>query len=108
MIYSGADEFKPGRPVLPYVSVFALLVALAVSVLPTLLYLGLWRGLVRLRENALQRYGDPTESGQPAGPRASASTAGDHGGSPATATCPHCGTDNDGYATFCVACLRKL
>ncbi len=86
-------------------SLSALLVALAVSLAPTVLFLGLWRGLTRLRENALQRHGDASDLGQPAGSRASSST-------PSTdsspATCPDCGTDNDGYATFCVACLRKL
>ena len=86
----------------------ALLVALAVSIVPTVLYLGLWRGLVRLRENALARYGDAHDLGQPAASPRSASPRSASSGSRATVDCPNCGTGNDDYARFCAACLRKL
>lgn len=86
----------------------ALLAALAVALVPTVLFVGLWRGLLRLRETALQRYGDPNDRGQPTGLPGASSSAPAADGSPAVVACPDCGTGNDGYATFCAACLRKL
>jgi len=79
---------------------------LFVVVAPTLLFLGLWRGLELLQDDALvERVRDGEFDSPTTAPRPSMFPD-DDGGNPRT--CQSCGTPNLGDARFCQECLGKL
>ena len=91
---------------------FRLLVATFCIVAPSLLFIGLVRGLDRLRDDALvarvtERMDDQPSSAP--GP-AAVLTGGAVDGVSETefSTCPSCGLSNPGFAGYCANCLASL
>ncbi|WP_226022484.1 DUF7577 domain-containing protein [Halomicrobium salinisoli] len=82
--------------------------AVFVIVAPTLLFLGLWRGLDALRDDELvemAREQGYLES-SPSPTDVTAELLPDTGSD--TVVCEACGTDNLAEATYCQGCLREL
>lgn len=88
---------------------FRLLTALFVIVTPTLLFLGLWRGLEVLRDDEVieraKREGYVDASASPVDVASSVLSGVSED---ATVTCEACGTANLPYASYCRGCLRDL
>lgn len=96
----------------PFELAFRVGVAVFVIVSPTLMFLGLWRLLMRMRNGELvervledDRVAEEWSSGEfawPAllGPARPANRSG--------ARCSHCGTPNPTEAHYCANCLRRL
>jgi hypothetical protein len=98
---------------------FRLVVAGVLAVAPTVLFLGLWRGLMALRNDDLANRTLNGEFGRlPDGPiptkvfRTAVGGGGstDRAASPdaETVRCPHCGASNPRYVGYCDACLERL
>ena len=91
---------------------FRLLVATFCIVAPSLLFIGLVRGLERLRDDALVNRITERLDEQPSsalGP--SAVLTGGVVDSPSETeftTCPSCGLSNPGFAGYCANCLASL
>ena len=84
---------------------------LFVVVAPTLLFLGLWNGLMRLRDDDLvervrRMEGRVSTSPPPSGVAASAVAAVDETGR-STVVCDSCGTENLAGMTYCQGCLER-
>ena len=99
--------------------VFRLVVAGVLVVAPTILFLGLWRGLMALRnDNLVNRtlngeFGRLSDGPIPerlfrtavgGGPAADSVASSDVG----TMRCPECGQPNPRYANYCGDCLDSL
>lgn len=87
---------------------FRVAMGLFVIVAPTLLFLGLWRGLEALKDDELieraQAQGDFSSSPSPSEVASSLLPDTDRD----LTTCQDCGTPNTTDATYCQECLRKL
>ena len=93
-----------------FAPVVDLALSLALSLVPTVLFLGLCRGLERLRDDDLiDQWVAPGEVSPEASPDARQSLWLDEGGegNAATTDCPHCGAANPEYADICAECLRS-
>ena len=93
-----------------------LALSLALSLVPTVLFLGLCRGLERLRDDDLiNQWVAPGEVSPDASPDARQTLwldAGGEGhataeGNASTTDCPHCGAANPEYVDICAACLQS-
>ncbi|PSP83341.1 zinc ribbon domain-containing protein [Halobacteriales archaeon QS_1_68_17] len=95
---------------------FRVLLTAVMIVLPTLLFLGLWRGLTYLRDDDLAeqvvegRVSSPTGADSYVSVSAADFVPGGDGeaGDVDTVACPTCGTPNLRGMTFCRECLDKL
>jgi len=94
---------------------YRLLVALGVLVAPTLLYVGLLRGLRWLRNDALLARIAERDDVSPELSRFAADATGTapvrvDGGDPAASagTCPNCGERNRPETTYCRRCVTEL
>ena len=88
---------------------FRLAAAAFVIVAPTLLFLGLWRGLEAMRDDELierARREGHLDSSPPTSPVPDGLVP-DLAGSD-TVVCEACGTGNVAEATYCQSCLEKL
>jgi hypothetical protein len=97
---------------------FRVVVTLFAIAAPTLLFLGLWRGLDAMRDDELieraRRRAEATDQ-SPTGADVPVDPLPDSGQSPLTAddsarvvTCEACGTPNMQDATYCQDCLSEL
>jgi hypothetical protein len=91
---------------------FRLLVAAFCIVAPSVLFIGLVRGLERLRDDDLVNRVTERLDNQPSsasGP-ATVLTGGVAGGTSKAdfVTCPSCGLSNPGFAGYCANCLASL
>ncbi|PSP57796.1 hypothetical protein BRC72_07555 [Halobacteriales archaeon QH_7_66_36] len=100
-----------------FAPVVDLALSLALSLVPTVLFLGLCRGLERLRDDDLiNQWVAPDEVSPNANPDARQAPWRDADGAAratvdgnaVTTDCPHCGAANPEYADICAACLRSL
>ena len=100
-----------------YETLFRVLVAAVLTVAPTLLFLGLWRGLMALRDDDLVNrtmngeFGPVPNSLMHPDFFGLSNASGDQsGGNRAVRSiqCRHCGTDNPLYANYCGNCLERL
>jgi hypothetical protein len=100
-----------------FAPVVDLALSLVLSLVPTLLFLGLCRGLERLRDDDLiNQWVAPGEVPPDANPDArqapwrgaDGTTHATVDGNAVTTDCPHCGAANPEYADICAACLRSL
>jgi ribosomal protein L40E len=95
--------------------VFRLALAGFVIVGPSLMFLGLWRGMLAMRDERLvERMLDETE-GRVLGPRFDPAGFMPDAATPArreagvdVETCSSCGAPNDPEATFCHECLAQI
>lgn len=93
----------------PFELAFRIAVTLVVIAAPALCFVGMWRGLDRLRDDALvarlRENGafDPGSSTGGAGVPATID-----GGARPPIRCRTCGTSNVAEATYCHGCLEKL
>ncbi len=93
--------------------VFRLLLAGTVIVMPSVLFLGLWHGLMRLRDDDLANDLLEEESmGSPLDTSLGRRLLGLRGSvvapSGSAATCGACGAHNVGHAGYCGQCLEPL
>ena len=91
---------------------FRVAAGLFVIVAPTLLFLGLWKGLMRLRDDDLvermrRMEGRASPSPPTSGVVASAVSALGENGRP-TVVCDSCGTQNRAGMDYCGECLAAL
>lgn len=99
-------------------TVFRVLVGMVLTVAPTILFLGLWRGLVALRNDDLVNRTMSGEFGTIPNPPISAIMFGSNaigreptpmsGARAEQVRCPSCEESNTNYAEFCRNCLEKL
>ncbi|SFR85910.1 hypothetical protein SAMN05216559_0150 [Halomicrobium zhouii] len=92
---------------------FRVLAGLFVVVAPTLLFLGLWKGLTYLRddeliERARRMDGRSSPSPDPTGISAFPSSAFDASEGVEVVVCDACGTANRAGVTFCRECFGRL
>ncbi|WP_227356794.1 zinc ribbon domain-containing protein [Haladaptatus salinisoli] len=99
-------------------TIFRVLVGGVLSVAPTILFLGLWRGLMALRDDDLinrtmsGEFGTIPES--PISAMMFGRNAAGRESAPANVAriervrCPSCAEPNTSYAAFCRNCLEKL
>lgn len=92
---------------------FRLLVAGFVIVAPTLLFLGMLRGLARLRrgrvtDRILDRLNDATPRLSTGPPSIPAGSVADRSRPRERVTCSACGRENPRFAAFCDGCLEQL
>ncbi|MFC6718829.1 zinc ribbon domain-containing protein [Natrialbaceae archaeon GCM10025810] len=101
-------------------------IALLLCVLPSLLFLGLWHGLCRMRRHSFvtrtceragrddptvtwgdvfDAYADPEKRLIGPSPSSNSRSRSHHAQDD---RCPICEADNDSFASFCHGCLRRL
>ncbi|MEA5388694.1 zinc ribbon domain-containing protein [Haloarculaceae archaeon H-GB11] len=96
--------------------VAALLFTVVLSLVPTVLFLGLWYALLALRDDDLVEQSRAMEARRPTyssspGARKQSPTRPDASGpseSDATVVCPRCGSRNAAGVTYCWHCLGEL
>lgn len=91
---------------------FRVAVAVFVIVAPTLMFLGFWRLLLRMRNGELvervmsdERIDEQWSSGEFAQPSVLSMI---HPSTSSGPGCPHCGASNLPEARYCASCLRRL
>lgn len=87
---------------------FRVAAGLFVIVAPTLLFLGLWRGLEAMKDEELVERVEETEEFSVSRSPTSIASSVLPDGDAETTTCQSCGTPNLGDATYCQECLGKL
>jgi len=88
-----------------------LAIAIAISLAPSLMFLGLWHGLMYLRDDDLIEQAREMEHRRPQYAPGSApisTTPVSGSGSDATVVCQRCSTHNATGVTYCRNCLAEL
>jgi hypothetical protein len=97
-------------------TLFRVVVAGVLVVAPTMLFLGLWRGLMALRNDDLANrtlngdFGPISDGPIPARMFGFAAPRGGRAatGSESLVRCPNCQSENPGYVGYCEECLESL
>lgn len=93
--------------------IVGLAVALVLAVLPSLLFLGLWHGLMYLRDDDLVEQAREMERQRPqyspgSSPGSGGSVSTSRSNDDGTVVCPRCSTQNTAGVTYCWNCLAEL